>query len=155
MSGKPAFPNTTSSSSIPSCHRQLLCGVQGQGRGPELARKPSSIPSSPPPAALPPIPPAAAASCSSLFVCGGLHTQTELPFFQSVQQCPEIHPQCNFCRCSSSSWNCPLFGSLGPTGVCDDNNPPAYITPFILQVLGRLSRMKFEASVRPGGYSGT
>lgn len=95
-----------------------------------------------------------AASCSSLFVCGGLHTQIELPFFQSVQQCPEIHPQCNFCLSSSSSWNCLVFGSLGSMGVCDDNNPPAYITPFILQALGRQSRMKFGASVRPGGYSG-
>lgn len=153
MSGKPAFPNTTSSSSTPSCHRQLLCGAQGQG----LDRVPGNPALFPPPlpqqpSRLSPLLPAA--SCSSLFVCGGLHTQIELPFFQSVQQCPEIHPQCNFCLGSSSSWNCLLFGSLGSMGVCDDNNPPAYITPFILQALGRQSRMKFGASVRPGGYSG-
>lgn len=61
------------------------------------------------PAPSPPGRPAAAR-----FVCRGLHTRIGLPFFfffpfQSVQQCPEIHPQWNFCLCSSSSWNCLLF----------------------------------------------
>lgn len=34
----------------------------------------------------------------------------DFSFPQWVQQCPEIHLQCNnFCLCSSSSWNCLLF----------------------------------------------
>lgn len=50
-----------------------------------------------------------AAGCSSLFAGRGLHTHIAFFFFQSVQRCPEVHPQCNFCLCSSSSWNWLLF----------------------------------------------
>lgn len=154
VSGSPAFPNTTSSSCTRSCHRRLLCGVLGRGAGPH-AWKPCPPR---PPGALPRRRPA---SCSSLFVCRGLHAQIELPFFffffspRQFSSVPKFTPSVTSASAPPllGSAFC-LSGSLGSMGVCDDNNPRAYITLFVLQALGRRSLMKLRAGVRPGGCSG-
>ena len=89
---------------------------------------------------------------------------------QPVQQCPEIHPQYNFCPCSSPSWNCLLFvwQPWFYGGVCDDNNTRAYITLCISQALrrpalfaspghcqaGRLERLIGNPDPRRGGQEG-
>lgn len=107
----------------------------------------------------PPLPPAA--SCSSLFVCRGLHAQIELPFFFFFSLPSHFSSVPKFTPSVTSASAPPLLGSAfclsgspGSMGVCDDNNPRAYITLFVLQALGRRSLMKLRAGVRPRGRSG-
>lgn len=132
----------------------------GAGLGPtpreaRAARPPAS--GAPSPSPREPSPRGRPASCSSLFVCRGLHTHTELPFFSPglFSSVPKFTP-------SVTSASAPpllgtafcLSGRLGSMGVCDDNNPRAYITRFILQALGRQSPIKRRARVGPGGCRG-
>lgn len=130
-SGTPAFPNTTSSSATPSCHRQLLCGVLGRGR---RDRTPGI------PGPLPRLPGRRRASCSSaLFVCRGLHPQIELRVFLHPPPFPSLFSAVPKFTPSATSASAPpllgtafcLSGSPGSMGVCDDNNTRAYITLFI------------------------
>lgn len=131
--------------------------VRGAGQGGGTARLETLTPAPAPPRALPCRRPPAAAPCLFAEVC--MHRLSCLFFFfplpSQFSSVPKFTPSVTSASAPPllGSAFC-LSGSPGSMGVCDDNNPRAYITLFVLQALGRRSLMKLRAGVRPRGRSG-